>query len=69
MSKVYTYSDCQKFFRYGTCSQNPNPPYPPFVKGGDYRELLEKSIFGKGGFIAKGDEQMATCPYCQLMTS
>jgi hypothetical protein len=26
-----------------------NPPYPPFNKGGNYKELLLKSPFEKGG--------------------
>jgi hypothetical protein len=30
--------------------QKPNPPYPPFIKGGNDKELLLKSPFGKGGF-------------------
>ena len=27
-----------------------NPPQPPFNKGGNYKELLLKSPFEKGGF-------------------
>ncbi len=30
--------------------KNQNPPYPPFVKGGNSKELLLKSPFDKGGF-------------------
>ena len=40
----------KSFFRYGTCSKNQIPPNPPFSKGGNYKELLEKSPFEKGGF-------------------
>jgi hypothetical protein len=36
----------KSFFRYG---KPYNPPYPP-LKGVNYRELLLKSPFGKGGF-------------------
>ena len=27
-----------------------NPPYPPFVKGGNFMESLRKSPFEKAGF-------------------
>jgi hypothetical protein len=27
-----------------------NPPYPPLRRGGNYKELLVKSPFEKGGF-------------------
>jgi hypothetical protein len=35
------------FSRSGTLY---NPPCPPFKKGGNYKELQEKSPFEKGGF-------------------
>jgi hypothetical protein len=37
----------KSFFQYG----NPyNPPCPPLTKGGNYKKLLLKSPFEKGGF-------------------
>ena len=41
------YSVCQKFFRYG---KPHNPPCPSLKKGGNYKKLLLKSPFEKGGF-------------------
>jgi len=37
----------KSFFRYG---KPYNPPCPPLKKGGNYKELLLKSPFEKGGF-------------------
>jgi hypothetical protein len=37
----------KRFFRSGTSY---NPPCPPLKKGGNYKELQEKSPFEKGGF-------------------
>ncbi len=37
----------KSFFRYG---KSDNPPYPPLKKGWNYKELLLKSPFEKGGF-------------------
>ena len=39
----------RSFFRYGTCSKNQIPPNPPLSKGENYKELLLKSPFEKGG--------------------
>jgi hypothetical protein len=44
-----SYNFCQKFFRYGPGSKTKIPPNPPLPKGGDYKELLGKSPFEKGG--------------------
>jgi hypothetical protein len=42
-----TIAIAKSFFRSG----NPyNPPCPPLKKGGNYKELQEKSPFEKGGF-------------------
>ena len=30
----------KSFSRYGTCSKGPNPPYPPFFKGGNLADFL-----------------------------
>jgi hypothetical protein len=37
----------KSFFRSG---KPYNPPCPPLKKGGNYKELLVKSPFDKGGF-------------------
>jgi hypothetical protein len=37
----------KSFFRYG---KPYNPPCPPLKKGGNYKEVLFKSPFDKGGF-------------------
>ena len=42
-----TYSVCQKFF---PLAESFKSPPPPFRKGGNYKELLLKSPFEKGGF-------------------
>jgi len=37
---IHNLSIVKSFFRYGTCSTNLNPPYPPFSKGGKLAEFL-----------------------------
>jgi hypothetical protein len=32
--------NAKSFFRYDTCSKNPNPPQPPFSKGGNLAKFL-----------------------------
>ena len=38
----------KSFFRYGTCPESLNPPYPPFPKGGTYRNSFESPPLKKG---------------------
>jgi hypothetical protein len=38
----------KSFFRYGRCSVNLNPPYPPFPKGGTERNSSESPPLKKG---------------------
>jgi hypothetical protein len=33
-------ANAKSFFRNDTCSKNPNPPYPPFSKGGNLAKIL-----------------------------
>jgi hypothetical protein len=43
---VWLTAIAKSFFRYG---KPYNPPYPPLEKGRNYKELLLKSPFEKGG--------------------
>jgi hypothetical protein len=43
---LWFYIDCRRFFHYG---RPYNPPCPPLKKGGNYKEILLKSPFDKGG--------------------
>jgi len=45
---IFIYSICQEFFSDPWHPQI--PPNPPLIKGGNYKELLVKSPFEKGGF-------------------
>ena len=41
-------ANAKSFFRYGAGSKNPNPPYPPFSKGGNLANSFESPPLKKG---------------------